>query len=81
VIDLALHPAVTDPVDLAGVAVNHTYRIRDDDSLFRGNPEKFEYLRDNYGVRREFGSYTVRNADPAAGRILSDLGFKMIEIA
>lgn len=81
VIDLALHPTVTDPVDLAGVAVRHSYRISDDDSLFRGNPEKFEYLRDNYRVRREFGSYTVRNADPAAGRILSDLGFNVIEIA
>ncbi len=78
VIDLALHPAVTDPVDLAGVAVRHTYRISDDDSLFRGNPEKFEYLRDNYGARREFGSFMVKSADPAAGQILSGLGFRII---
>jgi erythronate-4-phosphate dehydrogenase len=77
-IDLALHPAVTDPVDLAGVAVRHTYRISDDDSLFRGNPEKFEYLRDNYGARREFGSFMVKCADPAAGQILSGLGFRII---
>jgi erythronate-4-phosphate dehydrogenase len=80
VIDLALHHVVRNPVDLAGVAVRHTYRISDDDSLFRGNPEKFEYLRDNYGARREFGSYTVKGADPEAERILSDLGFKVIEI-
>jgi len=78
VIDLSLHPAFTDPVDLAGIAVSHTYRIRDDDSLFRGNPEKFEYLRDNYGARREFGSFMVKSADPAAGQILSGLGFRII---
>jgi erythronate-4-phosphate dehydrogenase len=80
VIDLALHHVVRNPVDLAGVAVSHTYRIRDDDGLFRKNPEKFEYLRDNYRARREFGSYTVKGADPEAERILSDLGFKVIEI-
>ncbi|MDF1561082.1 MAG: 4-phosphoerythronate dehydrogenase PdxB [Bacteroidales bacterium] len=78
VIDLARHTAVTYPVDLAGAAVRHSYRIREDDSLFRGNPEKFEYLRDNYQARREFGSYTVRNADPAAAQILSGLGFRII---
>jgi erythronate-4-phosphate dehydrogenase len=79
-IDLELHHAVTDPVDLAGVAVRHTYRISEDDSLFRGNPEKFEYLRDNYRARREFGSYMVKNADPAAGQILSGLGFRIMKL-
>ncbi len=79
VIDLALHTTVTDPVDLAGEAIRHTYRIGEDDSRFRGNPEKFEYLRDNYGARREFGSYTVMNADPAAAEILSGLGFRIIK--
>jgi len=80
VIDLSLHHHVTNPAETAWAAVRHTYNIEEDDSLFRGNPEKFEYLRDNYRTRREFGSYTVRGADPETGRILSDLGFKVIEI-
>lgn len=78
VIDLARRPAVTDPVDMAGVAVRHAYNIEEDDSCFRNNPEKFEYLRDNYGARREFGSFAVKSADPEAGQILSGLGFRII---
>ena len=79
VIDLALHHHVTNPDEMAWAAVRHTYNIEEDDSLFRKNPEKFEYLRDNYRVRREFGYYTVKGAGPEAGRILSDLGFRMAE--
>jgi erythronate-4-phosphate dehydrogenase len=83
-------PQPAEPVtDLAGIrsssreqvakAVFHTYPIEEDDLLFRNAREKFEYLRDNYRIRREFGSYSVRGAGPEAGEILYNLGFKIIE--
>ncbi len=83
-------PQPAEPViDLAGQgnssreqvarAVFHTYPIEEDDLLFRNAREKFEYLRDNYRIRREFGSYSVRGAGPEAGEILYNLGFKIIE--
>jgi erythronate-4-phosphate dehydrogenase len=60
-------------------AVFHSYPIAEDDSLFRNRREKFEYLRDNYRIRREFSSYSVRTESREAGQILHDLGFQIIE--
>lgn len=60
-------------------AVRHTYPVDEDDRLFRIDPGKFEYLRDNYRIRREFSSYVVKTADPEAEKILSDLGFIIIQ--
>jgi len=60
-------------------AVFHTYPIMEDDRLFRNATEKFEYLRDNYRIRREFGSYSVRTNSKEAGQILHNLGFQIIE--
>jgi erythronate-4-phosphate dehydrogenase len=60
-------------------AVFHTYPIEEDDRLFRNAREKFEYLRDNYRIRREFGSYSVRTVSPEAGQILHNLGFQIID--
>ena len=61
------------------MAVRHTYPIEEDDHLFRSNPEKFEFLRDNYRKRREFRSFSVRVNDEDAVRILTDLGFHIIQ--
>ncbi len=77
-IDLNRYTDAKDPADLTATAVRHTYPLEEDDRLFRSDPGKFEYLRDNYRIRREFGSYRVKTADPVTGQILSDLGFKMI---
>jgi len=63
--------------DLVAIAVNHTYPIKEDDKFFRNDPDQFESLRDNYRKRREFGSYQVSVKDENAGRILSNLGFKI----
>jgi erythronate-4-phosphate dehydrogenase len=60
-------------------AVFHTYPIVEDDRLFRNARENFEYLRDNYRIRREFGSYSVRTVSPEAGQILHNLGFQIID--
>lgn len=64
---------------LVARAVHHTYPIEEDDRLFRNSQKKFEYLRDNYRIRREFGSYNVRTTDLEAGPIMADLGFQIIE--
>lgn len=65
--------------DLVARAVHHTYPIEEDDRLFRKSREKFEYLRDNYRVRREFSSYGVRTTDREAAQIMADIGFHIIE--
>lgn len=63
---------------LVATAVSHTYPVEEDDFLFRKDKENFEYLRDNYRIRREFGSYSVRTIDSEAARIMSELGFRII---
>ncbi len=39
--------------------IYHTYPVKQDDLALRKNPDKFEYLRGNYPVRREFQAYNV----------------------
>ncbi len=78
VIDLNPFAARNTSLDLAGMAVKHTYPIEEDDRLFRSNPEKFEFLRGNYRKRREFSSFSVKINEKETRRILEDLGFKII---
>jgi len=72
-------PGGAAPLDLVAQAVLHTYPIKEDDRLFRNGKENFEYLRDNYRIRREFGSYSARTGNAEAAQILSDLGFQIIK--
>lgn len=67
------------PLDLVAQAVLHTYPIGEDDLLFRNGTGNFEYLRDNYRIRREFSSYSVRTDNTEAARILSELGFHILK--
>ncbi|MFZ2286657.1 MAG: 4-phosphoerythronate dehydrogenase PdxB [Bacteroidales bacterium] len=78
-IDLNRHADATRPAGLVAAAVRHTYPLAEDDRLFRSDPGKFEYLRDNYRIRREFGSYTVITSDNKVRQILADLGFKVAQ--
>jgi erythronate-4-phosphate dehydrogenase len=78
-IDLRRHEARNTSLGLVALAVKHTYPIDEDDHLFRSNPEKFEFLRDKYRMRREFDSFSVRVNDEEAKRILNDLGFHIIQ--
>jgi len=77
-IDRTHHRIEKSALELVARAVRHTYPLEEDDRLFRSDPGKFEYLRDNYRIRREFGSYRVKTEDPVARQILADLGFNMI---
>jgi erythronate-4-phosphate dehydrogenase len=78
VIDLTDNALTHTSAGLAGIAVNKTYPVREDDILFRKEPLKFEYFRDNYRIRREFDSYSVEVNDEDAREILSGLGFNIV---
>ncbi|HUW91843.1 MAG TPA: 4-phosphoerythronate dehydrogenase [Bacteroidales bacterium] len=77
VIDLTVHAGNHQAAELAGMAVSHTFPVAEDDRLFRKEPLKFEFLRDNYRIRREFNSYVVKVSDDDAREILSCLGFNL----
>ena len=79
VIDLNRYTDTNTPQGMVSMAVKHTYPIEEDDQLFRNNPGKFEYLRDNYRNRREFSSFSVKIKDGETARILSGLGFNLIQ--
>ncbi len=65
--------------EIIAKAVLQTYDIRNDDKVLRDAPEKFEYLRGGYPVRREFFAYTVKlsEANPSATEKLQILGFNV----
>jgi erythronate-4-phosphate dehydrogenase len=58
--------------------MNSTYDIKTDHQLFKSNPSQFEYLRKNYHVRRDFGSYNIEceTDNPIASR-LQIAGFRI----
>jgi len=57
--------------------IHSTYPIRKDDENFRMFPQKFEDLRENYPVRREFPAFEVilKNGTPGLLEKLEALGF------
>ena len=57
--------------------VSQSYNIADDTTRLRNTPQEFEKLRGNYPLRREFGIFTVVNADKLCAEILSKLGFQL----
>ena len=59
-------------------AVDHTYRIDEDDFLLRHLASDFEKQRGNYPFRREFTAYTVNLLGGADKHklLLDNLGFK-----
>lgn len=60
-------------------AILSTYEIAGDDGALRANPAKFEQLRGDYPVRREFGSYVIEPVNVDAGVVgqLEKLGFRV----
>jgi len=60
-------------------AILHTYDIRNDDAAFRKNTEKFEQLRGDYPVRREFPAFTIvpMNVPEGTLDVLKKLGFQI----
>lgn len=62
---------------LLAEAVLSTYSIENDDEALRENPDKFEQLRGDYPVRREFATYQIKakNTGKSTLKKLQDLGF------
>ena len=61
--------------DAVKYAVQYTYDVMYDTAALKRSPERFEDLRGNYYVRREFPAFTVINADAEAADVLGKLGF------
>ena len=64
-------------LDAVKYAVQHTYCVMYDTDCLKSEPYRFEELRGNYYVRREFPAFAVVNADADAAKILKKLGFVM----
>lgn len=60
-------------------AILHTYDIRNDDVDFRKDPSKFEQLRGDYPIRREFSAFTVvpKNIGEGTLEVLQKIGFNL----
>lgn len=76
-IDISGHTCGNSALEKVAHAVHHTCPVNEDDLLFRSDPGKFEFMRDNYRKRREFSSYTVNTDDTETATILSGLGFNL----
>lgn len=61
--------------DAVKYAVQFTYDVMFDSASLKSDISKFEELRGNYYVRREFPAFTVQNSDADAANILETLGF------
>lgn len=84
---LGVEPPVKLTFELDGLKLNEqeiiskailtTYDIRNDDQIFRKNPEQFEQQRGNYPIRREFRAFTIlrKNVKSEISEILKELGF------
>ena len=55
-----------------------TYNPQIDSELLCATPEKFEWFRENYPLRREFCAYTIQNANAEEAGFLSELGFNVL---
>lgn len=65
--------------EIVSKAILHTYDIRNDDETFRKNTDKFEQLRGDYPVRREFPAFTIvpNSIEKKTIEVLRKLGFNL----
>ena len=70
-------PAAGSPEEKLLHVVSQSYNIADDTAALKNAPQDFEKLRGNYPLRREFGTFTVVNADEECGAVLNKLGFNI----
>jgi len=58
-------------------AILDTYPILEDSDLLKASPGKFEELRGNYRIRREFETYKVKSEDNDLLKTLGRIGFRL----
>ena len=65
--------------EILNEAVEHTYKIDEDNTRLRNSPSDFEKLRGDYPMRREFTSYSVdlKGATEEVKHMLKSIGFKV----
>ena len=68
------------PETLLHDLIYHTYPVKQDDLALRKDTDKFEYLRENYPVRREFKAYNVvpDNIPSSLTEKIEQFGFQII---
>lgn len=59
-------------------AILATYDPISDSDLLKKDPIDFEKFRNQYGIRREYPAYSIKNATPEESKALSELGFTCI---
>ncbi|NPA36670.1 MAG: 4-phosphoerythronate dehydrogenase PdxB [Chlorobi bacterium] len=76
---ITIDPKITDNNHALANTILHTYNVRNDDKALREAPEKFEYLRGSYPVRREFFAYRVmlKTVNETLKQKLEGLGFEV----
>lgn len=70
------------PQEVLAEAILYTYDIRRDDKMLRTDLSKFEQLRSDYPVRREFPAFCVKLENDDSGRstvFLREAGFNICE--
>ncbi len=78
--EIRIAPEERSPEAALQQAILHTYPIERDDKALREAPGRFEELRGNYPVRREFHNYTIRleKEDKYLKKIFEKLSFNVI---
>lgn len=63
--------------DILRRAILHTYNIIEDDIKLRFDPSRFEKVREEYSLRREFQAYTIKlkGSSDKISEILKEIGF------
>lgn len=77
--DLLLDCSGLSLLEAFAYAARFTYDINRDSSSLKESAEKFEWLRGNYPVRREFGSFNLKleNANNETSKALQEIGFNI----
>jgi len=67
-------------VEIVRRAVVHSYNIDEDDVKLRFDPSRFEKVREEYPLRREFPAYSIKlqGGSPEVREKLKELGFKLV---
>lgn len=56
-------------------AVWHSYNPMEETANLKADPDKFYWFRSYYPLRREYGAYYLKNANPKIAPLLEQLGF------
>ncbi len=78
-LDFSLDAAGKSLQEVLSEAILHTYDVLEDDAALRKEPLRFEKLRGDYPVRREFSAFTLRlsNGTAEQAEILEKTGFNV----